>query len=209
MYEEVFLEDEILLRATLHDLLKDLSSGLAQDIERVLSAPGKILSQDIAVDSHRIPRAIWALLAIHIARYCQPQGDQGQAVRVALSLECLMTALDCLDDVEDTDDTFLRRSLSDARLCNVSTALLSLSHSLILSLPSTLLQQFLLFTHEHLLEAIQGQHQDLISENEPLATYSAEQALAIAHPKSGSLFSLVCHVTALAFEVPLLAESFA
>ncbi len=189
----LFLEEQGLLPET----------ALGADIRRALEGPRKLLSPSFAaIRRNRFQTGIWALIPLHIARYCAPEVNPQLISCVALCSECFLCALDLLDDVEDDDPTTLRQQLGDARVLNVATALLSLASQSLLSatcygLPAERLYSLLTVLHKQWLRATQGQHRDLLAEHQSMQDISAEECLRITEDKSGSLLRLACSLATI------------
>ncbi len=194
----LFLEEQCLLPET----------ALGADIRQVLESPHKLLSPPSATLSpQQIPAGIWALIPLHIARYCAPETDPQLISCVASCSECFLCALDLLDDIEDDDPTPLRHQLGDARLLNVATALLSLASQSLLSAPRHGLSHERLYSllavlHTQWLRATQGQHRDLLAEKQSMQDVSPEECLRITEDKSGALLRLVCSLATLSIGAP-------
>jgi len=174
---------------------------LGADIRCLLEAPGKLLSP--TPTSVRIPRGFWALLPYSIGYYCQPDAEPALLLRVAVSCELLLCALDYFDELEDDDQSAERSLLGDGRLLNAAYTLSVLSRRALSTLPLPLVttaqrEQLLNLVDEALLIAVQGQHQDLLAEKRELAAVSPEECLTIATAKGGILLRLVCHLATLA-----------
>jgi len=208
-----FAADQAFLRDRLELFLQEQGfsqeTGLGADIRQALAAPRKLSSLDepVASSQNQIPEGIWALLPWHIARYCAPDADPLLVSRISLCAECFLCALDLLDDVEDDDETPLRKELGDARVLNVATALLALASQCLLegtrhglaperaiALSTILHQQWLRATH--------GQHRDLLSERQEMQETRPEDCLRIIEEKSGALVRLVCLLATSAVGAP-------
>ena len=74
------------------------------------------------------------LLTMLVAQYVSPDIDPTAASCVGLAVECLICALDLLDDVEDNDQTLTLQTLGVARTLNVSTTLMLLAQQALVSL---------------------------------------------------------------------------
>jgi geranylgeranyl pyrophosphate synthase len=201
--DERFSSDQVCLCEAVCELLaaKGLSPDdpLGSDIACLLAAPGKVLAGGEL--SARLPNGCWALLSLAIARYGAPSSASAVQLRVALCCEFLLCALDAFDEIEDDDGSQVRAALGDGRFLNAATCLLTLASQSLGSLAPDLLsyerahmlgQRFL----EELITAMHGQHQDLLMEGADVATFPLERALRIAAEKSGTLFQLVCRLSA-------------
>lgn len=187
------------LRAHLFDLLGTLLPPLRDDVEMALRAPGKLLSSLSSEEGQR-PAGSWSLLTLLVAQSVDADVDCHLACRVAVAVECLICALDLLDDVEDGDRSPVLEILGNRRTLNVSTTLLFLAHTALLSChqqqDTRTLQLLEVYTNA-LLQAASGQHRDLIADGRGGMGPSEEECLEIATMKAGSLMSLACHLGAL------------
>jgi geranylgeranyl pyrophosphate synthase len=195
-----FAAHQAFLRERLHLMLATLHPGLHSDIERALSAPGKLLSQTNT--SELSPAGTWPLLTLLVAQHIAPHIDLVKAGSIALAVECFVCALDLLDDVEDEDQTPVIQELGIPRALNVSTALLVLSLRLILSMRQQqvtaarvlrLLQAFA----DCLVAAVTGQHQDLLAEQRRAREVTREEYIEIAAGKAGAIMRLACQAGAI------------
>jgi geranylgeranyl pyrophosphate synthase len=207
--DERFADASALLRHDLTRLLEEhdfpATSPLGADMLCLLHAPGKLLSPTPA--STRIPQGFWALLPLTVSRYCQPSADLALLLRVAVSCELLLCALDYFDELEDDDDSAERRLLGDGRLLNAAYTLCVLARRALSTLSATLIAPALLarlldVADEELLTAVRGQHQDLLAEGCALADISAEECLSADRSKAGALLRLVCRLATLAVNAP-------
>ena len=191
-----FAAHQAFLRERLYSILAMLHPVLLLDVERALSAQGKLLSQaHSAVSSPALPAGTWALLSLLIAQYIDPYIDLTKASSVALAVECFVCALDLLDDVEDEDQTSVIQELSIPRALNVSTTLLALSQHFIFSLrqkkvsPATVLRLLQSFA-DCMMAAVNGQHRDLLAEQRPAREITREECIEIAAGKAGAIMQL-------------------
>jgi geranylgeranyl pyrophosphate synthase len=216
----VFALDQDFLRVCLAQFLQEQGlvpeTALGADVRQALAAPRKLLSPlPATMSSQQIPAGIWALIPLHIARYCDPEAHPQLLSCIALCSECFLCALDLLDDVEDDDSNALRRQLGDARLLNVATVLLSLASQSLLTatrydLPYERLHNLLSVLHQQWQRATLGQHRDLLAEKQPMQEISPEECLRISEDKSGSLVSLACSLaTILVGAPPTISDLFA
>jgi geranylgeranyl pyrophosphate synthase len=209
-----FAEDVELLGTTLLSLLeRDLEPEVEAEVRKFFTTPGKLLSQPDNAERGEMdtPRGNWALICLNVARYCQPAARSELSVRIALVCDTLFAALDCLDDVEDQDDTPLRRELGDARTCNLSTVLIALSHHWLLErgvagLSDTRIYNLLTLLHRLLLRAAYGQHMDILME--AIDNVTPEAALSMMHTRAGALGELICQFPALAVRARRITEDF-
>jgi geranylgeranyl pyrophosphate synthase len=121
---------------------------------------------------------------------------------VALAVECVICALDLLDDVEDEDQTPILKELGPARVLNVSTALLMLAQRMVLSIaqsefPAESILRLLDAVQESLLVATTGQQRDLLAEQRAVEQMTVEECIEIAAEKAGALMSLACRMGTL------------
>lgn len=176
---------------------------LGADLRHLLSAPGKLLSSTAA--SSRVPQGFWALLPLMIARYCLPSAEPALLLRVGVSCELLLCALDYYDELQDDDDSPERRLLGDGRLLNAAYTLSVLSRRALATLPPALIapaasDRLLDAVDEELLVAVSGQHQDLLAEAREEVTL--EECLATDMAKAGALLRLTCRLAAMAVDAP-------
>jgi geranylgeranyl pyrophosphate synthase len=196
-----FAARQKMLRERLYFLLDTLHPVLRADVQQALSVKGKLLSEDeLDVPSH--PAGMWPLLTLLVAQHIQPDIDLERVGAVALAVECYVCALDLLDDVEDEDQTPVVRNLGAARTLNVSTALLTLALQELLSLHEqgvspTIIVRLLQTLRASLLEAVTGQHRDLLAESRPVRDITREECIEIAAGKAGAIMSLACSLGAV------------
>jgi geranylgeranyl pyrophosphate synthase len=189
------------LCARLYSSLQDVSPVLRTDLIEVLAQEGKLCHQPAMPLDGR-----WALVSFCLAHALCAEVDPEESGAAALAVECLICATDLLDDVMDEDRTPLIARLGEARTVNVALALLSLSQRLLLGRPvrrfaSALPLRLLDTTQQALLQAVVGQHQDLLAERHPARALSREDCLEIAAAKAGSLLGLACRLAALCARV--------
>lgn len=199
-----FAAQQHLLRERLLLLLGALSPALRADCEVALSSAGKLLSRpaDAGTPSapHR-PAGAWPLLTLLVAQSLSPAMEPDVAACAAVATECLMCALDLLDDVEDDDRSAVVEELGEARALNASTALLMLAQRSLLdtSYPDPLSGPPRL--HSALVDAVLvaagGQHRDLLAESRTVASLTEEECIDIAAAKAGALMGLACLLGAL------------
>lgn len=220
--ENPFTDDQFHLRDMLIHILQEqglyATTTLSTHVTEALQAPGKLLSPpklQTPASELSIPAGVWALLPLHIGRYCCPTISAEIIEHVAISCECLLCALDILDDVEDDDHTPLRTAIGDAYCLNVATTLQTLASAILASLQAYGLTsrhalQLITIMQRQLLLATQGQHEDLCTETCSLADVSAEECLYIAEAKAGALVSMVCQLAVVAADrfdlLPLFAQ---
>ncbi len=191
-----------LLRERLHFFLNMLHPISKVDIQHALAEPGKLLSEQNEHAEKQSSTGVWPLLTLLIAQYLAPDIDVHYACDVAVAIECFICALDILDDVEDGDQTPLITRIGVARALNISTTLLILTHRILLSLseigvPLTRIMSLLHAFEEATLAATAGQHRDILAEQRPAESFTAEECIEVAAAKAGSLMSLACRVGAL------------
>ena len=193
-----FAAHQTLLRERLYALLMELAPALRVDTLRALQEKGKLLSQaDLTSSTPLMPAGTWALLPTLIAQSLLPDVDTTRMRNVAIAMECLVCALDVLDDVEDEDQTPVVRELGIPRALNVSTTLLMLALRALLSSPherdaSLLTLRLLDAFQQATLTAASGQHQDLLAEQRRAEHLSQEECIQIATEKAGALMRLAC-----------------
>ncbi|MDQ6660782.1 MAG: polyprenyl synthetase family protein, partial [Chloroflexota bacterium] len=156
----------------------------------------------------------WSLLPLLVAQHVRPDIDLVYAGNVAIAIECLVCALDLVDDVEDSDATPIVDALGTARVLNVSTTLLMLAQKAIVSLEqmgiaSDTVVRLLDTMQEAVIVATVGQHRDLLAEHRPAQDLTFEECIEIAAGKGGSLMRLACRIGALCADAnTLLVEQF-
>lgn len=192
MPDNPFAEAQALLREHLSLLLNALSPALRTDVLFVLSLPGKLWSQEEGTSP---VAGSWPLLTFLMARHLNANLDPQLSARVASGVECLLCALDLLDDVEDEDDTPAIRHLGIPRAVNCSTAFLIVAQHALSSLQTLGLSQGSIHTMKvtleaTLLQATAGQHADLLAEQ--VTTFDLDACLEMARQKAGSLMRLAC-----------------
>jgi geranylgeranyl pyrophosphate synthase len=179
------------LRLALEDLLREVPFSVLPDVERALQEKGKLLYSPTENVENISPSGIWSLLTLSIAVQVNPLVDLADASNLAVAVECLICALDLLDDIEDEDQTPVVRELGSARVLNVSTALLALYQRAILTrFSSSLANSLLKSIQDGLLIATAAQHRDLLAEERAVDELTREECLEIAAGKAGALTSL-------------------
>jgi len=195
---EPFAAQQTLLRGRLLGMLGTIPSPLRADVEIALQGRGKLLSEPQPPSSLR-PAGMWPLLTLLIAQALDPDIDLASASGAAVSIECMICALDVLDDIEDGDRTPTLAVLGEKRALNVATTLLLLSYATLLSCESAaeaLLSHLQMLTAS-VLEAAAGQHLDLLADQRLGTALSEDSCFEIAALKAGSLMALVCRMGAL------------
>lgn len=190
------------LRERLQCFLDPLPTELRSDVIRALQETGKLLHTAQADKEPSLPAGSWSLLTLLISLSIAPTMDRIRASSVAVSVECLICALDLLDDVEDGDQTPIIKDLGPARVLNISTALLMLSQRMILSISApeisaSYILRLLDAMQESLLVATAGQQRDLLAEQRVVEQMTIEECIEIAKEKAGALMSLACRIGAL------------
>ena len=200
--KEPFEVYQRMLRERLQSFLDPLHPMLRSDVARALQETGKLF--DITQTGARgsVPAGSWSLLTLLIALHIAPEIDLLHVSSAAIAVECLICALDLLDDVEDGDQTSLIKELGPARVLNVSTALLMLAQRMILSIarpefPAAHILYLLDAMQELLLVATTGQQRDLLAEQRTVEQMTVEECIGIAAEKAGALMSLACRMGAL------------
>ncbi len=214
--ENPFAARQAFLRERLYAIIATLHPTLRSDVECVLSEKGKLLSPTDDTSSTRVlPAGTWALLTLLVALHVAPNIDLAKAAGAALAVECFVCALDLLDDVEDEDQTPIVQQLGVARVLNVSTTLMALALQFILSLrqqkasPALILRLLQAFD-ECLIDAVTGQHRDLLAEQRPVREFTREECIAIAAGKAGAIMRFACLAGAICSEAKRsISEQFA
>lgn len=208
LLEEEFTTHQHWLRERLCYFVDELQPQLRNDVMRALEEPGKLFSLNSKEDDGtkaKLPAGYWALLPLLIARTINPTIDMSVAGTVAVAVECLMSAIDLLDDVEDDDQTSIILEIGSARALNTSTVLVMLAQRMILSLSQYQVSPLLIIKILHTIQnsviiAAIGQHQDLLAEKQSVSDFTYRDCLEIAERKGGELLSLACHLGALIAE---------
>jgi geranylgeranyl pyrophosphate synthase len=198
--KSLFLANQERLRECLYTYLAEQHPLLREDSIRAFMMPGKLLAQERK--DRLVPNGSWALLSFLLTLMLAPETDLAVASRVAVAVECVICALDLLDDVEDEDYTQIVRELGTARTLNVSTALLMLAQRSLLSLqtldvPLQKITQLLQLFEESIFVATMGQHRDLLAESRSIEDFTDEACIEIAAQKAGALMKLACVAAAL------------
>lgn len=174
--------------------LYPVSSQHKKLLIRVLHEPGKLFSQDDPLH----PAGVWSQLTYLLAQQVASHPISVPLVSsIAVAVECTMSALDLLDDIEDGDITPLIQELGVPLVLNAACMLDAFAKQVLLSV-----QHFegnasfvtdLLKIHAHaLLTAATGQHIDLAAETRGHLVNSSKDCLSVVKMKSGSLVRMVC-----------------
>ncbi len=201
---ELFVELQQELREQLSIFLYTLQPLIRADVILALEEPGKLFAQS-HVDATSFEGG-WSLLSLLVAQQVDNTVDRRCATRVAVAVECLICALDILDDIEDGDQTAIISRLGIPRVLNVSTMLLILAQRILLSLSelsisSTRVISFTNILQEATFAAISGQHRDILAEQRVAESFTTEECIEIAAGKAGSLMSLACSMGAMCASV--------
>lgn len=198
---KLFDEYKYLLRERLNTFLNTLHPLIKNDVIRALQEPGKLFSLS---SSTRLtsPDGMWSLLPLLIAQHISPDIDEQCACTVAVAIECFVSALDLLDDVEDEDQTSIVKEIGIARVLNVSTTLLALTNHMLLTLikvgfPSEQIVHLVHAIQTTLITATTAQHRDILAEQRTAESFTPAECIEISEGKAGSLISLACRVGAL------------
>ena len=188
-----------MLRERLHFFLRALHPVVYADVVRAFEDELKILhqaDQDIHPHQNVGTPGIWSLLPLLVAQHIAPEIDPVYASSVALAVECLVTAIDLLDDIEDEDQTAIVHELGTARVINTAAVLFTLAQQALLSLsdlgisPLTILR-LLQTLQESSIVVSTGQHLDIVVETRPVYEFTGEECIEIAAAKAG-LLRLAC-----------------
>ena len=197
---KLFAELQQELREQLSLFLYGLQPLIKADVILALEEPGKLFAQsNVGAASFE---GGWSLLSLLVAQQVDGTVDRRCATRVAIAVECLICALDILDDIEDGDQTTIILRLGIPRVLNISTTLLMLAQRILLSLSelgisSTRVISFANILQEATLTAISGQHRDILAEQRVAESFTIEECIEIAAGKAGSLMSLACSMGAM------------
>ncbi len=199
--DELFAEYQYILREQLNLFLNALHPQLLTDVVHALKEPGKLFSEATVMNSTS-PVGAWSLLPLLVAQCFIADIVERYVYRTAISVECLICALDLLDDIEDGDPTSIVLKLGPARVLNVSTTLLALTNHILLSLdevgcPPERVTRLLSAIQDTLITATAGQHRDILAEMQPAESFTSEECIEIAEGKAGSLMSLACRLGAI------------
>lgn len=189
-------------RLKLH--LERVSPVLREDLTRALQEEGKLFSPfPVSAVPGRPPSfaGSWGLLTFLVAFHVAPAIDPAWASTAAIAIECLLCALDLLDDVEDGDLTPIVQKLGEPRVLNASTGLLYLAQRSLhalgpLGMPPQRVLLLLDTLQRSALVATTGQLRDLLAESQQAYELSYDDCLSIAREKAGSLMSLACSIGA-------------
>lgn len=188
-----------MLRERLRFFLRALHPAVNADVVRAFEDELKILhqaDQDIHAPQNVRTPGIWSLLPLLVAQHIVPEIDLAYASSVALAVECLVTAIDLLDDIEDEDQTEIVHELGTARVLNTAAVLFTLAQQALLSLsnlgisPLTILR-LLQTLQESSIVVSTGQHLDIVVETRPVYEFTVEECIEIAAAKAG-LLRLAC-----------------
>lgn len=199
--KKLFTKHQRVLGEQLCAFLDTLHPLLRNDVIRSFAGAGKLLAHDGPV-SGDAPAGMWALLPCLVAQHLAPEYNVQVAYTIGLAIECFLCALDLLDDVEDEDRTAIIKEIGTARALNVSTTLLALTNTMLLSLveihvPFERVTALLKAVQTALLTASAGQHRDILAEQRPAESFTAEECIEIAEGKAGALMGLACSIGAL------------
>ena len=194
-----------MLRERLRSIIDPLKFPLKSDVVIALEQRGKLLYPSADSENLARPNGMWALLPLLIIRDLNPNNDLTAAYNVAIAVECLICALDLLDDVEDEDQTPIVQHLGAARVLNVSTALLLIAQKSLLLLTEYGISAERIISLTSLLQeatlaAAAGQHEDIVGEQQEITNYTTEDCIRIARGKAGSLMRLACVVGGIFIE---------
>ncbi|MDQ2743001.1 MAG: polyprenyl synthetase family protein [Chloroflexota bacterium] len=180
------------LAVAIHDLLANETSEFpaAIPLHSALVGPGKIL-----VDGHGFT---WGMLPVAVARAVE--AAPSIVLPLSISAECLMAALDVLDDMEDGDATgALWRSHGLATAANVSTLLLFLAQTALGQLAGSVEDGCVVAVHALLaragVAACIGQQEDLDFMQRD--DFGEEAYLRMVGRKAGALVQYICQAAAL------------
>ena len=202
--QKPFDAEQQLLRERLQNFLDALHPLLKVDVMLSLTSTGKLFSTQVVshINTLKQPSGMWSLLPLIVAKYVAYKTKTDYVYSVAVAVECFICALDLLDDIEDMDQTAVVLELGPARVLNVSTTLLALTHHILLSLvhsecSSDLVVRLLDEVQDALIVATAGQHRDIMAEQRTAESFTPEECIEIAEGKAGSLMSLACRIGTL------------
>jgi len=172
-------------------LLSRVPRILQDNVTKAFQQKGKILSTQNGRSENTV--GVWPQLTYLVARQVSPSFDPLVAGRLAAGIECFMSALDLLDDLEDDDLTSIVMELGKPQVKTLSTVLLSLSYQAILSLtPRHMALQLVQTLTTTGLVATAGQHADLLAEQRATGDVTLDECMEIITNKSASLMEMVC-----------------
>ncbi|WP_126557648.1 polyprenyl synthetase family protein [Dictyobacter kobayashii] len=186
------------------------AESMRNQLYQALSVPGKVLAKDFD------PHGGWAVfcqtLAFEIASNGLTELQQQVVRRTALAVECLICALDIVDDLQDDDTSPLfeqlgiatNRSQALANAQNITLVLqMVITPGLLLSLHKVGVDSELLFKlmdtmNKAVLTAVQGQELDLAWEDFSLQQITQKHIATMMAYKSGSLMAMACAMSVIA-----------
>lgn len=165
-------------------------------LDQALGTPGKLSGEPV----HGFT---WALLPLMACQACA--GDPRRAYPVAIALDCLIAAVDVLDDIEDDDaPDALHRRCGLATATNVATALLFLSQAALGELiiggvpPATVTAISQVLANAGVRATI-GQQDDLTPNHDHML--DVDRYLTMIGRKSAGFVEAACHCGALLGQV--------
>lgn len=204
------------LMATGHFILQEvrsrhLPSGFARLLLESLRAPGKLLGKPIMQGQmlDKSDMRTWPLLTLLTAAAAHagpislnelPAHFWRRARAAAAAAEFLTTAIDIIDDIQDSDSLFVQR-IGVPMALNIGIVLqemapLALRRAQANNWPDAIADKALGILHERTISVMIGQYMDLRLEHSKTATEA--QVMQMTGQKSGTLVSLVCQLGALA-----------
>lgn len=187
-----------LLRERLQYFVDTLPLPLRDDVVQVFKEPGKLFTSQ---ENGSFPGR-WALIPFLVAQGIHPDINPRLAGDVAVAVEMSICGGDLIDDIEDGDQSTIIQALGPARGLNVAITLLLLAQKVLLSLLDEAVDQRLVLALLNVwvnasLKSANGQHLDILSENELFADMNEEESISIIALKSGSLMSVIMELGAL------------
>lgn len=204
------------LRATGHFILQHVRSrhlppGFVRLLIESLRAPGKLLGRPVMQGQmlDKLDMRAWPLLTLLTAASAAHADPSSlgelpiqfwrRARAAAAAAEFLTTAIDIIDDIQDSDSLFVQR-IGVPMALNIGIVLhelapLALRRAQANNWPDVIADKALGILHERTISVMIGQYMDLRLEHSKTATEA--QVMEMTGQKSGTLVSLVCQLGAL------------
>lgn len=205
------------LKATGHIILQEARSrhlppGFARPLLESLRAPGKLLGRPVMQGQmlNKSDMKTWPLLVLLTAASAHqinettldmvPMKFWRRIYAVAAAAEFLTTAIDVIDDIQDSDSLFVQR-IGVPMALNIGVVLhdlasLALSRARAYNWSDALADKAQDILHAQTINVMIGQYMDLQLEQSKVATEA--QVMEMTGQKSGTLVALVCQLGTLA-----------
>lgn len=189
-----------LLRGRLQYFVNDLSLPLRDDVVQVFESGKLFALQDDQSSSNLLGG--WSLITLLVAQGIDPNINLRLASDVAIAVEIFMCGVELVDDIEDGDQSSIVQALGPARVLNVATALFMLAQKVLLALLDEAIDRSLILSLisalvDSSLKAANGQHLDLLLENDRISNINEKDSIRVADLKSGSLMGVTMQLGAL------------